>query len=293
MYLEKYGPGSSSEQINRQIESLNKTSLKFKTSEVLKFLFSCIDLTTLGTEDNDAKIITMCRKVNEFPSVYPQIPNVSAICVYPSLVKTVKRHLSHKETAIASVAGGFPSSQTFLELKVLEAEMAVEAGANEIDMVLSVGKFFEKDFDTVSGEIRAVKEAIGKAHLKVILETGLLKTLDNIRLASLISLESGADFIKTSTGKTEISATPEAVYVMAEAIRDYHNQTGFAAGLKPSGGIVNSDDAIIYYQLMKDILGENWLVPSRFRIGASRLANNFLSDIMLIETGSKLVNPYF
>ncbi len=293
MYSEKYGNGSSSEKITKQIADLKMRSSNFKTSSVMKLLFSCIDLTTLSTEDNGNKIISMCEKVNDFSSNFPAFQNVAAICVYPSLVNTVKRHLKARGTAIASVAGGFPSSQTFLPIKVKEAEMAIEAGANEIDVVISVGKFFENDFDTVSNEIRAIKTAIGKAHIKVILETGLLKTLEYIRLASLISLEAGATFIKTSTGKTDISASPEAVFAMAEAIRDFYKQTGIVAGLKPSGGIVNSDDAIIYYQIMKEVLGEDWLNPSRFRLGASRLANNLIADIQQIETGKAFTTPVF
>lgn len=293
MYAEKYGTGSNPDEIGRQIEKLKAKSMNYKTADVLKLLFGCIDLTTLSTEDNETKIMDMCRKVNDFPSAFPGCKNVAAICVYPSLVKTVKRNLQHRETAIASVAGGFPSSQTFLEIKAMEAEMAVQAGAGEIDMVLSVGKFFEKDYETVSGEIRAIKEVIGKAHLKVILETGLLKSLENIRIASFLSLEAGADFIKTSTGKTDVSATPEAVYVMAEALRDYYKVTGRAAGLKPSGGIITSDDAIIYYQVVREILGESWLNPVRFRIGASRLANNLLTDIQKIETGQESPVQHF
>jgi len=287
MYSEKYSSGSQPDEIGRQIEKMKVKTANYKTADILKLLFSCIDLTTLSTEDNDQKIIDMCRRVNDFPSAFPGWKNVAAICVYPSLVKTVKRNLLHKDTAIASVAGGFPSSQTFLELKVMEAEMAVQAGAGEIDMVLSVGKFFEKDYETVSGEIRAMKEAIGRAHLKVILETGLLKSQENIRMASLLSLEAGADFIKTSTGKIEVSATPEAVFVMAEALRDYYKVTGRAAGLKPSGGIVSSDDAAVYYQMVREVLGESWLNPSRLRIGASRLANNLLTEILRIETGQE------
>lgn len=293
MYSEKYGNGSNQEEVARQIEKLSKSGSHYKTADVMKLLFSCIDLTTLSTEDNDTKIINMCRKVNDFPSKFPHLRNVAAICVYPALVNTVKLNLNHKEAAIASVAGGFPSSQTFLELKVMEANMAVEAGAGEIDMVISVGKFFEKDYKTVGDEIKTLKNSIGRSHLKVILETGLLKSVENIRLASLLSLESGADFIKTSTGKTDISATPEAVYVMAESIRDFYKQTGKVAGLKPSGGIVSSDDAIIYYQIMREVLGESWLNPSRFRIGASRLANNLLTDIQQLESGSSESISYF
>lgn len=293
MYSEKYGNGSSREEVLKQVEKLAKSSSHYRTADVMKLLFSCIDLTTLSTEDNDIKIFDMCRKVNDFPAKFRSMQNVAAICVYPSLVNTVKLNLNPREAAIASVAGGFPSSQTFQELKVMEAKMAVEAGAVEIDMVLSVGRFFEKDYEKVGNEIRSVKNAIGQVHLKVILETGLLKSLENIRLASLLSLESGADFIKTSTGKTDISATPEAVYVMAEAIRDFYKQTGKVAGLKPSGGIVSTDDAIIYYQIMREVLGDSWLNPARFRIGASRLANNLLTDIQQLESGSSESIFYF
>jgi deoxyribose-phosphate aldolase len=218
---------------------------------------------------------------------------VGALCVYPILVPVVHENLAMKEVNIASVAAGFPSSQTFPEVKEMESRMAVEAGANEIDIVISVGKFLNNEIDKVSAEIRQIKQAIGDARLKVILETGLLPDPPAIYSASLVSMESGADFIKSSTGKIQPAATPEAVLVMCHAIKAFKHHTGRNVGIKPAGGISTTEQALEYVSIVKGVLGDEWLYPGLFRIGASRLANNLLSDICSMETGKKQEVTYF
>jgi len=225
----------------------------------------------------------MAKRVNEFPSHYPALGNVAAMCVYPALVDTAREQLS-APVGIAAVAGGFPASQTFIEVKVAEAALAVQAGASEIDIVLSVGKFMEGKYQEVADEISEIKQAIRGAHLKVILETGALKTADNIWRASILAMAAGADFIKTSTGKISVNATPEATYVMAYAIRSWYDKTGETVGYKAAGGVVTTDDATQHYTLVKQILGKDWLDNQHFRFGASRMANNLLSGIVGQET---------
>lgn len=291
--LKKFGQGRGPDAAKRHLGNLLQKNPQKPSFDVLRFLFSCIDLTSLNTEDDDLKIIGMCQQLNRFSDAFPGLQNVSAICIYPSLVHTVRNHLKVESVSIASVSGGFPSSQTFPEIKVRESKMAVEAGATEIDMVISVGKFLQKDFQYVREEIRMVKNIIGSAHLKVILETGLLHSYENIRLASLIALDAGADFIKTSTGKTPVSATPDAVYAMAEALLDFHRETGIQAGIKPSGGIVTAEEALIYYKIIQEIAGQEWLTPSLFRFGASRLANNLLADIQTMQSGKQKEIAWF
>lgn len=245
----------------------------------LKLAFSCIDLTTLGAEDTQEKGRIFAEKVSLFPRHFIELPNVAAICVYPTLVKSVRKALKDHKVAIAAVAAGFPSSQTFPEVKELETSMAVEAGATEIDIVISIGTFLEGNTALMMQEIAGVKKSCGEAHLKVILETGALKTPENIWRASMLSMQAGADFIKTSTGKMEPAATPEAAWVMCSAIKEFYTRTGKKIGFKAAGGIVESSDALFYLAIVKDILGKEWLNPSLFRIGASRLANNLLTAI--------------
>jgi len=279
----------------------NRPSLDDIRSEVvikkdpgsLKLIFSLVDLTTLNTDDTESRVKLMCEKMNEFPGRFPGYPLVGAICVYPLLVPVVHKNLIEKQVNIASVAAGFPSSQTFPEVKEIESRMAVEAGANEIDIVISVGKFLNRKFDYVSAEIRQIKKAIGDAKLKVILETGLLPDPSAIYSASMISMESGADFIKTSTGKIQPAATPEAVLVMCHAIKDYREKTGKKVGIKPAGGISTTEHALEYASIVKGVLGEEWLDQALFRIGASRLANNLLSEIFSIEKGKPQKVSYF
>jgi len=278
-----YTKAPSKEIIDSQIAALKQDTSSLKTKAVLQKIFNCIDLTSLNTSDTKEKIMSMTQKVNDYTKHFPNYNNVAAICVYPSLVETVRETLTDKNINIAAVGACFPSSQTFISVKAVECELTVHKGADEIDIVISVGSFLEKDYTKVAGEIVIIKESIEDAHLKVILETGELVTTDNIHLASIIAMESGADFIKTSTGKTPVSATPEAVYTMCSAIKDYYVKTGRKVGIKPSGGMSVSEDAIIYYQIVKRILGDEWLNNKLFRLGASRLANSILSDLNKID----------
>ncbi len=264
-----------------------------KNPESLKLIFSLVDLTTLNTDDTAPRVKMICEKLNDFPDQFPGYPLVGAICVYPLLVPVVKENLLVKGVNIASVAAGFPSSQTFTDVKEMESRAAVEAGANEIDIVISVGKFLENELDYVSAEIRQIKEAIGPARLKVILETGLLHDPSAIYRASMVSMESGADFIKTSTGKIEPAATPEAVLIMCHAIRDYMERSGRKVGIKPAGGISTADHAFDYVSIVTGILGNEWLNPGLFRIGASKLVNELLSGIISMETGRPKEIAYF
>lgn len=287
------GPYEYLAQIESSLDDIRSRVLIEKDSASLKLVFSLIDLTTLNTDDTASKVKMMCEKMNEFPGKFPGYPLVGAICVYPILVPVVNENLSRKQVNIASVVAGFPSSQTFPEVKVMESRMAVKAGANEIDMVISVGKFLNDELDYVSAEIRQIKKAIGTAKLKVILETGLLPDPSAIYRASMVSMEAGADFIKTSTGKIQPAATPEAVLVMCHAIKDFMKETGRMIGIKPAGGISTTALALEYSSIVKGVLGEQWLNPGLFRIGASRLANNLLSEIISMETGKQQEISYF
>jgi deoxyribose-phosphate aldolase len=242
-------------------------------------ILNSIDLTSLNTTDNKSQILHLTGKVNSFSGRFSNIPNVAAICVYPNFVSVVKEKLTVKNVKIASVAGAFPSSQTFRNIKVSECKMAVEAGADEIDIVMPVGAFLGNDFEIVADEIREIKKAIGEKHLKVIVESGLLGDNEKIFKASMIAMDAGADFIKTSTGKTSVSATPEAAFIMCRAILDFYSETGIRVGFKAAGGIVTTTDALTYYHIVGSCLGEEWLGKKLFRIGASRLANNILADI--------------
>ena len=245
----------------------------------LRKIFGLIDLTTLSEQDNTENVSLMCRKVNQMGELYADMPNVAAICVYPELVGVVRENLENPLVSIASVGGGFPSSQTFTNIKVMEIEQAIELGAEEIDIVMNVGKFLMGDLEYVDYELNVIKQRLGPVHLKVILETGSLKDLSLIRKASLLAIGAGADFIKTSTGKISPGATPEAMVVMCCAIRDFYMRTGKKIGIKPAGGISDPQTALLYYQIAKEILGEEWLNSERFRIGASRLANRILAHI--------------
>ncbi len=247
--------------------------------ELLKKLFSLIDLTTLSERDNILNISQLCDKVNRLTDVFPSMPSVAAICIYPELVHVVKEHLINPLINIASVGGGFPAAQTFTNIKVMEIEQALGQGADEIDIVLPVGKFLMEDYEYIEYEIQAIKERIRDVPLKVILETGSLQDYALIRKASFLAIGAGADFIKTSTGKIPAGATPEAMVVMCQVIREYYNKTGKKIGIKPAGGISDAENAILYYAIVKEILGADWLNSERFRIGASRLANNLLALI--------------
>jgi len=258
----------------------------------LKTLFGLIDLTSLNSTDTEEKIINMCLKVNGFNKQYPDIPNVAAICIYPSFIEIVRKNLNAPGVKIASVSAGFPSSQTFTEIKKRETMMALEAGADEIDIVISLGKFLSGKEKDVSSEIYQIKKTMGDHPLKVILETGALNPRQ-INNASVLAMESGADFIKTSTGKLQPAATTEALGIMAESIREFAAKTGIKTGIKPAGGISTGVQAVNYLEIIKEVLGENWITSSLFRIGASSLANNLLKEISQLENPEKEVIPYF
>ncbi len=249
------------------------------TLEVKKLIFNCLDLTTLKTEDSEESVLKFTERVNELDNEHPDLKNVAAICVYPNFAKIVSQSLEVESVNIACVSGGFPSSQTFTEVKVAETALALADGATEIDIVISVGKFLSGDYEGMCDEIEEIKSICGDRHLKVILETGALKSVDNIWKASILAMYSGADFIKTSTGKQEPAATPEAAYVMCQAIKAYYEKTGRKVGFKPAGGINSVNDALVYYTIVKEVLGKEWLNNELFRIGSSRLANLLLSDI--------------
>ncbi len=247
--------------------------------EVWKQCLHQIDLTTLSGDDTIARVQTMAEKVNHFAEHFPGIPNVAAICVYPAMVPHVRAALK-ENIGIASVSAGFPASQTFIEVKVAETLLAIQAGATEIDVVISIGKFLEGNYEEVYDELTELREACkAPVHLKVILETGMLGTAENIYKASILAMQAGADFIKTSTGKVPVNATPEATYIMCQAIKDWHEKTGIKVSYKPAGGVATTEEAVQHYTIVKEVLGEGWLNNENFRFGASRLANNLLSSI--------------
>jgi deoxyribose-phosphate aldolase len=254
------------------------------TTEVKRFLFGSVELTSLHTTDSEESILAMTEKVNDFDATYPDLPHVATICVYPCFAKIVSQSLEIDGVEIACVSGSFPSSQTFQEVKVAETALALKDGATEIDIVLPVGKFLSGDYEGVSDDINELKQVCGSHSMKVILETGDLKTASNIKKAAIIAMYAGADYIKTSTGKEKISATPEAAYVMCQAIKEYYDKTGIQIGFKPAGGINTVMDAVIYYTIVKEVLGEKWLTNKWFRLGTSRLANLLLSEILGEET---------
>lgn len=250
------------------------------TMDVKKFLFGSIELTTLKTTDSDTSVLAFTERVNDFDNEYPDLPHVATICVYPCFAKTVSESLEVDGVEIACVSGSFPSSQARIEVKVAETALAVADGATEIDIVLPVGKFLSGDYEGVCDDIAEMKAACGESvPMKVILETGALKTASNIKKASILSMYAGADYIKTSTGKMEPAATPEAAYVMCQAIKEYYDETGIQIGFKPAGGINSVMDAIIYYTIVKEVLGEKWLTNKWLRLGTSRLANMLLSEL--------------
>lgn len=263
------------------------------SSDVLKSVFSCIDLTTLNTADSAFSVREFCNKVNRFTDTFPSMSNVAAVCVYPVFAPVIKSSLVAPGVKRAVVAAGFPSSQTFTDIKVLEIRKAVDFGVDEVDVVISVGEFLDGNHEFILEEIRLIRDAAGEAHLKVILETGLLPDIQSIWRASLLAMEAGADFIKTSTGKSPVSATPEAAFVMLRAIRAFGVVTGKKVGFKPAGGIVTPADALLYYSLVSEILGDAWLNPQWFRIGASRLANHLLTEIQLLESGKRNEIAFF
>ncbi len=283
--LSKYNTNLNDADIKAETEALLDQRLTENDNiDVKKFLFNCIDLTTLKSTDSDRSVMDFTNKVNLFVDKYPDLKNVAAICVYPNFAEIVNDTLEADDVNIACVSGGFPSSQTFQEVKIAETAMALKDGADEIDIVIPVGKFLSGDYEGMCDEIEELKDVCGDKHLKVILETGLLGGASNIKKASILSMYSGADFIKTSTGKESPAATPESAYVMCQAIKEYHKLTGRKIGFKPAGGINCVKDALVYYTIVKNVLGEEWLSNEFFRLGTSRLANMLLSEIVGEET---------
>lgn len=283
--LAKYNTSLDDADVAAQVKAIIEQKVaENNTTEIKKFLFHCIDLTTLNTTDSDESVMRFTQNVNRFDEEFPDMKNVAAICVYPNFAEIVKDTLEVEDVKIACVSGGFPSSQTFTEVKVAETAMAVMDGADEIDIVISVGKFLVGDYESMCDEIQELKATCKDKHLKVILETGALRTATNIKKASILSMYAGADFIKTSTGKQQPAATPEAAYVMCQAIKEYYEETGNRVGFKPAGGINTVNDALVYYSIVKEVLGEEWLNNTLFRLGTSRLANLLLSDILGKET---------
>ncbi len=280
--------------VEERVARLNSRSIKKSSKqEALKMALSMMDLTTLEAKDTPGKVRQMCQKAITPYELMPELPSVAAVCVYPNLVRVAKKALEGHSVKVAAVATAFPSGMSSLRFKLEETRWAVAEGADEIDMVISRGKFFSGDYNYVSDEIAAVKEACGTAHLKVILETGDLATLDNVRLASDIAMEAGADFIKTSTGKIQPAATLPVTLVMLEAIRDHYYRTGIKIGMKPAGGIQTAKLALQYLVMVKETLGEDWLTPDMFRFGASVLANDLLRQIVKEKTGRYQSFDYF
>lgn len=271
----KFESAETDEQVAERVKTLQEKHEKENfTADVLKQIHGFIDLTSLTSLDTKESIWKLVDRVNDFEGSRPDVPNVAAICTYPLFVETVKQALTAQEVRIASVAGGFPSSQTFMEVKIAETAMAVMQGADEIDVVMNIGYFLEENYEEIAEELQEIKESCREAKLKVILETGALQTAGNIRKASVLALYSGADFIKTSTGKGYPGATPEAAYTMCQVLKKYHSITGNRAGIKVAGGIRTAEEAVRYYTIVKEILGNDWLDKDLFRIGASSLVED-------------------
>ena len=283
--LSKYNTKLSDEKVREAVKRIIAERVpENDTTEVKKFLMGSVELTTLKTTDSDVSVMAFTERVNKFDNTYPDLPHVATICVYPCFAEVVKETLDVEGVEIACVSGSFPSSQALLEVKIAETALAIKDGATEIDMVMSVGKFLSGAYETVCDEINEMKQVCGERKLKVILETGCLKTAENIKKASILAMYAGADYIKTSTGKESPAATPEAAYVMCQAIKEYYDETGIQVGFKPAGGLNTVMDAIIYYTIVKEILGEKWLTNQWLRLGTSRLANLLLSEVIGEET---------
>ena len=254
------------------------------TPEVKRFLMGSVELTTLKTTDSEESVLAFTEKVNQFEDAYPTLPHVATICVYPCYASIVSQSLEVEGVEVACVSGSFPSSQAVMEVKTVETALALRDGATEIDIVMSVGKLLSGDYETVCDEISELKAICGKKKMKVILETGLLGSAENIKKASILAMYAGADYIKTSTGKEKPAATPEAAYVMCQAIKEYYDKTGIQIGFKPAGGLNTVHDALVYYTIVKEVLGEKWLSNQWLRLGTSRLANLLLSEVLGQET---------
>ncbi|MBR2367949.1 MAG: deoxyribose-phosphate aldolase [Alistipes sp.] len=277
--LEKYSPAHTEAQVAKEVAKIKVAANRNGNVEVYKFCYSAIDLTTLSCNDSRESVQEFARKAVEFYQKYPDIPNVASICVYPPFVETVGLEVDATPMRITSVAGAFPASQSFIEVKALEVAMAIENGADEVDIVLNPGMMLTDHIDEAASEVELLREEAKDVVLKVIIESGALKTPELIRRASLVSMFAGADFIKTSTGKIDVAATPEAAFVMCNAIKDYYNMTGRKVGFKAAGGVKTPEDAALYYTIVEEVLGKEWLTTELFRIGASSAANNLISAI--------------
>lgn len=278
-HLQEYAPAPTADEVAQTVAQLRAAAAKNHNKEVYARCLAAIDLTTLSCCDNEESVTTLARRAAEFAIDYPHLKGVASVCVYPSFVETVGLAIDATPLRITSVAGGFPASQTFLEVKMLEVAMAIENGADEVDVVLNVGKILSEAYDEAANEIEVLREESEGTVLKVILETGALREPETIYNAALLSMAAGADFIKTSTGKIDVAATPEAAVVMCRAIGEYHRISGRKVGFKAAGGIRTAEEAALYYTIVEQILGEEWLTPELFRIGASSAANNILSAI--------------
>ncbi|MBR5653923.1 MAG: deoxyribose-phosphate aldolase [Prevotella sp.] len=283
--LSKYVTDINDDQVKKEVKKIIAEKVPENDNLAVKrFLMGSIELTTLKTTDSEESVMAFTEKVNAFDEQYPTLPHVATICVYPCFASIVSQTLEVEGVEIACVSGSFPSSQALIEVKVAETALAIKDGATEIDIVMPVGKFLSGDYEGVCDDINEMKAACGDHDMKVILETGCLKTASNIKKASILAMYAGADYIKTSTGKLEPAATPEAAYVMCQAIKEYYDETGIQIGFKPAGGLNTVMDAIIYYTIVKEILGEKWLTNKWFRLGTSRLANLLLSEVVGEET---------
>ena len=283
--LSKYNTILDDEEIRQTVQKITMEKVpENDTPEVKKFLMGSVELTSLHTTDSEESILAMTERVNDFDSAYPELPHVATICVYPCFANIVAQSLEVDGVEVAVVSGAFPSSQTFMEVKTIETALAIKDGATNVDIVMPVGKFLSGDYEGLCDDINELKQTCGEVPMKVILETGDLKTASNIKKAAILSMYAGADYIKTSTGKEKVSATPEAAYVMCQAIKEYYEETGIQIGFKPAGGINTVMDAIIYYTIVKEVLGKKWLTNYYFRLGTSRLANLLLSEIVGKET---------
>jgi deoxyribose-phosphate aldolase len=280
LLLEKYAPAIAPEEVDAVVAKAKSDSVKNRTADVYKLCYSAIDLTSLTESDSVVSIAAFVKKAVGVEREFPCTPNVATICVFPPFVDVAGLGVEGTSIGVTSVAAGFPASQTFLEVKMLEVAMAVENGADEIDVVINVGELLSGDYDRMANDIELLREEVGEDVIfKVIIESGALKTPELIRRASLLAMFAGADFVKTSTGKIPVAATPEAAVVMCMAIKDYYAQTGRKVGFKAAGGIRTAEDSALFYTIIENILGQEWLTPSLFRIGASSLANNLLSAI--------------
>ena len=278
--LKEYDLNITDEQVKEAVKKIIAEKVpENDTLEVKEFLLGSVELTTLRTVDTEEDVLAMVEKVNKFAQEYPTLPHVAAVCAYPCFTKLIAESLEVDGVDITNVTGNFPSSQTFLEVKTIETKLAIQDGATQIDIVLPVGKFLSGDYEDVYDTVSELKQTCGEIPMKVILETGDLPNARSIKEAALPSMFAGAEYVKTSTGKEKVSATPEAVYIMCTAIKEFYDKTGIQVGLKPAGGINTVMDAVIFYTIYKEILGEKWLDNYWFRLGTSRLTNLLLSEI--------------